>query len=60
MSNILKPGKHRIVFALLLALLLEVTVFQYRTYLTFRNDPIEVTPKVYAGGVQNADGSFTV
>lgn len=60
MSNILKPGKHRIVFALLLALLLEVTVFQYRTYLTLGNDPIEVTPKVYTGGVQNADGSFTV
>lgn len=60
MSNILKPGKHRIVFALLLALLLEVTVFQYRTYLTLGNDPIEVTLKVYAGGVQNADGSFTV
>ena len=47
-------------FALILALLLEVTVFQYRTYLTLGNDPIEVSPKVYAGGVQNADGSFTV
>ena len=47
-------------FALILALLLEVTVFQYRTYLTIGNDPIGVTPKVYAGGVQNADGSFTV
>ncbi len=60
MSNILKPGKYRIGLALLLALLLEVTVFQYRTYLTLGNDSIEVTPKVYAGGVQNEDGSFTV
>ena len=60
MSNILKPGKYRIRYALILAVILELTVFQYRTYLTMFNTPLEVEPVVYAGGVQNADGSFTV
>lgn len=56
----LQPGKHRIWFALFLAVFLELTVFQYRTYRTMFNEPLEVSPTVYAGGIQNADGSFSV
>lgn len=60
MSDALRPGKHRILFAAILAVVLELTVFQYRTYRTMFNDPIEVTPEIYAGGELNADGSYTV
>ena len=60
MSDIHRFGKYRILFAVMLAILLEVTVFQYRTYRTIFNEPLQVEPVVYAGGVQNEDGSFTV
>ena len=60
MSDIHRFGKYRILFAAMLAILLEVTVFQYRTYRTIFNEPLQVEPVVYAGGVQNEDGSFTV
>ncbi len=60
MSDIHRFGKYRILFAVMLAILLEVTVFQYRTYRTIFNEPLQVEPAVYAGGVQNEDGSFTV
>lgn len=59
-KKMLQPGKHRIWFALFLAVFLELTVFQYRTYRTMFNEPLEVSPTVYAGGIQNADGSFSV
>lgn len=51
---------NRIRYAVILAVILELTVFQYRSYRTLFNDPIEITPIVYAGGVQNEDGSYTV
>ena len=60
MSDILRPGKYRVLFAAILAMVLELTVFQYRTYRTMFNDPVEVTPEIYAGGELNADGSYTV
>lgn len=59
-NNSGQKGKHRLRYAVILAVLLELTVFQYRTYRTLLNAPIEITPVIYAGGVQNADGSYTV
>ena len=60
MSDILHSGKYRILLAALLAIVLELTVFQYRTYRTMFNEPLNVEPVVYSGGIQNEDGSFTV
>ena len=60
MSDILRTWKAKILFAVILVVILELTVFQYRTYRTMFNEPLKVEPTVYAGGIQNEDGSFTV
>ncbi len=47
--------------AILLALLLELTLFQYSSLLTAFNQPKEAeNVRIYAGGEWNADGSITV
>lgn len=45
--------------AVLIALLLELTVCQYTSYITLFNRPEQRTAQIYAGGTLNPDGSFT-
>ena len=47
--------------AILIALFLELTLFQYSSYMTFFNRPAADYPvEIYAGGVWNEDGTITV